>query len=145
MILQLQWKYASVCMKTWHFGKPNIWGKKLKAVFEKHLLLLIWNQDEEAKKKLRSTYLSWLKAAVLFWKKTKKSANSERVTTTFFSFKAWKFSKKQTDIWSKFECQNWLRCDWIWGHSAVRCSCHVCIRLIDQLLHKIFDCGFLLW
>ena len=97
------------------------------------------------KKKLRSTYLSWLKAAVLFWKKTKKSANSERVTTTFFSFKAWKFSKKQTDIWSKFECQNWLRCDWIWGHSAVRCSCLVCIRLIDQLLHKIFDCGFLQW
>ena len=47
------------------------------------------------KKKLRSTYLSWLKAAVLFWKKTKKSANSERVTLTFFSFKTSKFSKNR--------------------------------------------------
>ena len=67
----------------------------MKAVFEKHLLLLIWHQDEEAKKRLRSTYLPWLKAAVLFWKKTKKSADSERVTTTFFSFKAWKFKKNR--------------------------------------------------
>lgn len=25
----------------------------------------------------------------------------------------------------------------------MRCSCFVCIKLIDQLLHKIFDCGFL--
>ena len=44
---------------------------------------------------LRSTYLSWSKAAVLFWKKTKKSANSERVTLTFFSFKTSKFSKNR--------------------------------------------------
>ena len=50
--------------------------------------------------------------------------------------------KKQTDIWSKFECQRWSRCDWIWGHSAVRSSCLVCIKLIHQLLHKIFGCGF---
>lgn len=77
-----------------------------------------------------------------FLEKDKKERQSERVTSVFFASKHASFQKKQTDIWSKFECQRLLKCDWIWGHSAVRSSCLVCIKLIHQLLHKIFGCGF---
>ena len=47
------------------------------------------------KKRLRSTHLCWSNPAVFFWKKTKKSANPERVTPVFFCFKAWWFSKNR--------------------------------------------------
>ena len=77
-----------------------------------------------------------------FEEKDKKERQSRARNPCFFLLQSMVVFKKQTDIWSKFDCQRWSRCDWIWGHSAVRSSCLVCIKLIHQLLHKIFGCGF---